>query len=327
MKPLAFATCATQPGLSANDALAATAVEARLGIEVHPAPWNLAGIRWEDFTAVVLRSTWDYHRQATTFNGWLDKIAAAGVPVLNPLALVRWNQSKASLRELAGAGVPTVPTAWIAEGEKPDLAELLARHGWRRAVIKPTVSAAAFGTWTVDLSGLCDADAARFEQQCQRGGTMVQPFVEEILTGGEWSLVFIDGRYRHAVRKRPAPGEFRVQPQYGGTWTSEKPPPLLIAGAERLLRLLAASWSTPLYVRVDLVEVGHAPGFYLVELELIEPVLFFGVDGTAADCFADALGLRLAAGSEVALSPLQPTHRAGAWELMTPAIHPLGRTR
>ena len=123
---------------------------------------------------------------------------------------------------------------------------------------------------------------------------MVQSFLEEIVVSGEWSLILIDGAYSHAIRKRPAENEFRVQPRHGGSWEVEEPPPSLIAAAKRILHLVAAPRSIPFYARVDLVEANHAPGHYLMELELIEPVLFFGASGAAADRFANSLAMHLA---------------------------------
>ncbi len=294
MKPIAFATCVSQPDLSADDALAAAAVEAHLGTEVRAVPWNLPGIRWQDFSAVVLRSTWDYHRQLAAFGGWLVRLAACGAPVFNPVPLLTWNLSKTYLRGLAAGGVSIVPTVWVPQGDCPLLAGLLGSRGWQRAVVKPAVSAAAFGTWTVETGAPSAALDARFKEQCLQGEMMVQPFLEEIVLSGEWSLILIGGTYSHSVRKRPAQNEFRVQSQHGGSWECAEPPPSLIVAANHILRLVAASRSLPFYARVDLVEVNHAPGYYLMEFELIEPVLFFGADGAAADLFANALSGRLA---------------------------------
>ena len=123
---------------------------------------------------------------------------------------------------------------------------------------------------------------------------MVQSFLEEIVVSGEWSLILIDGTYSHAIRKRPARTGFRVQPRHGGSWEPEEPPPALMMAANRILQRVAAPRSMPLYARVDMVETNHAPGYYLMELELIEPVLFFGANGAAAGRFADALAVHLA---------------------------------
>ena len=47
------------------------------------------------------------------FLAWVDGLAAAGVPVVNAPAHLRWNLDKRYLRDLEAAGVPTVPTSWV----------------------------------------------------------------------------------------------------------------------------------------------------------------------------------------------------------------------
>ena len=44
---------------------------------------------------------------------------------------------------------------------------------------------------------------------------MIQPYLPSIETEGETSLLFFGGRFSHAVNKRPVPGEFRIQVQFG----------------------------------------------------------------------------------------------------------------
>ena len=242
----------------------------------------------------MLRSTWDYHRQPAAFSGWIDGLAAGGASVLNPVPLLIWNLSKAYLRGLVADGVSIAPTVWVPQGDGPPLSRILGDRGWRRAVVKPTVSAGAFGIWTVEAGEMSAALDARFSEQCRQGEMMVQSFLEEIIVSGEWSLILIDGTYSHAIWKRPARNEFRVQPRHGGSWEPEELPPSLILAANRILQLVAALRSMLFYARVDLAETSHAPGYYLMELELIEPVLFFGPNGAAVDRFADALAMHLA---------------------------------
>jgi hypothetical protein len=61
--------------------------------------------------------------------------------------------------------------------------------------------------------------------------------------------------------------------------------PLLRAGE----RVLAALDLVPLYARVDLVRNDAEDGFWLMELELIEPTLYLGSDAKAALRFAEFL--------------------------------------
>ena len=220
------------------------------------------------FDVVVLRSNWDYHFAPDQFLAWLDQRERAGVPIWNPPALVRWNLTKRYLCDLGTAGVPVVPTV-VLEDHPEQLPALLHEHGWSRVVVKPLVSASAHDT-TLVLAG----DAARVADAIARGEirqpVLVQPFLEEIRTRGEWSLVFIDGAFTHAVLKHPAATDFRVQPRLGGRAAAARPPAPVLRAAEKVLAALPLA---PLYARVDGIEAGA--GFRVMEVELNEPGLFF----------------------------------------------------
>jgi glutathione synthase/RimK-type ligase-like ATP-grasp enzyme len=281
-----FVTCARWPALSASDAVAARALEAR-GVAVVPVPWNAPGPDPATLDALVLRANWDYHFEPGAFAAWLDGLERDGRRVWNPPALVRWNLSKRYLGELAAAGLPALETVVLdAPAALPDL---LRARGWRSAVVKPLISASAHDTVRVDEAG------AAAVVEALRAGTLrtpaiVQPFVEEITTAGEWSLVFVEGEPTHAVLKRPAAGEFRVQPRLGGTTEVRQPPAAVVAAARRVLAALPAP---PLYARIDGVE--RATGFTVMEVEVNEPGLFFDLAPGAADRFAAAIVSRLAA--------------------------------
>jgi glutathione synthase/RimK-type ligase-like ATP-grasp enzyme len=286
MRRICFVTCRAWPEISESDRLAQRALEAR-GATVAGRAWNGPGAAWGDFDAIVLRSNWDYHFEPDAFLDWLDRVERTGARIWNSPALVRWNLSKAYLLELAAAGVPTVPTV-ILEGETGGgLEAVMAARGWRRIVLKPVVSASAHNTRLVSAATVDEAAAALASGGIRRPA-LVQPFVEEIQTRGEWSLVFIDGGLTHAVLKRPAAGEFRVQPRLGGTVLALALPD----GARAVARAaLAALPGAPLYARIDGVET--AAGFLIMEVEVNEPGLFFPHAPAAADRFAEALLRRL----------------------------------
>lgn len=150
---------------------------------------------------------------------------------------------------------------------------ILKANGWDSAVVKPTVSASAHRLERVFINEA----AVR-----ANGPALVQPFLPEVLSG-EWSLVFIRGQYSHSVLKVPTPGDFRVQSQFGGTAECRRPACGTIGTAQRIVDALAES---PLYARIDGTE--DEDGFVLMELELIELVLFLGL-GSAADRFAESV--------------------------------------
>ena len=250
-------------------------------------PWNGADQRFAEFDAVILRSNWDYHHAVEAFAAWLDQLDAARVPVWNPTRLVRWNLSKRYLLELAAAGVPTVPTVVLEGDAAAQLPALVAQRRWSRAVVKPIVSASAHGTVLIDDGDVTPALDA-LQAGTLRQPVLVQPFVDEIMTRGEWSVVFIDDAITHTVLKRPAPGEFRVQPSHGGSAQALPAPDDVLDAARRALAALPVA---PLYARIDGVETRA--GFQVMEAEVNEPGLAFTLAPAAAEAFAEAICRRL----------------------------------
>lgn len=261
---LAIATHAAGAGAATptGDVLLGAALESR-GHAVEQVAWTDPCVAWEAYDAVVVRSTWDYHLRPREFRAWLGRLEAVETPTVNPAPLLRWNHDKRYLRALQAAGVSIPETVWLGEGERAEVGALRAARGWAAAVVKPTVSASAHGTvlaWSGEVLG----------------PMMVQALVPEIRTRGEWSLVFLGGAYSHAVVKRPAAGDFRVQREHGGTFERAVPPGALVAFARSALGRAA---EPPALARVDAVETGRGP--VLMELEVIEPELFLGPEEAA----------------------------------------------
>jgi len=280
---LALATSAIIRDIHPDDAHFAISLE-RLGIEPIACVWNDPTIDWSRFDAVLIRTTWDYFKHYTAFKQWLDQLP---IPTINNKNLLQWNGDKCYLLELAQQGVDIIPThITTAQG----LNEILAAMAGRELVIKPIVSGGAWHT----LRGVV-GDAA-FEQALtqlpQELDYLVQPFVPEIVTDGEWSVVFFDGQYSHAVIKRAATGDYRVQSDFGGSVEAMEPSASIIASAQQALTATAAiGHADHAYVRVDGVMVdGH---FLLMELEMIEPLLFLTDRPDAAERFASNLRTRL----------------------------------
>ncbi len=290
MPRIALATYATLPGLNDDDRLLVSAL-GKQGIPAVPAVWDSPDVEWGDFQGVLVRSCWDYHRRLPEFLEWIARLERDRQQVLwNPPELLRWNSHKGYLRDLGARGVSIVPTRWVARGEPCGLAEVLRHEGWGEAVVKPAVSASAFGAWSTTLTGAAP-NQPKLDEMLRSGDVLVQPLVPEVRDPGEWSLVFFEGRFSHAVLKRPAAGDYRVQWEFGGSADASKPSRKLIADAERVL---AAVPGDPLYARVD--GVARDGRLALMELELIEPHLFFGWERRAATRLAKAIRRALAAG-------------------------------
>lgn len=239
-------------------------------------------MEWDAFDACVLRSVWDYHLEHEAFVAWLRRLRDLAA-VWNPVELAIWNSHKSYLRELAEAGVPTVPTHWLERGSEVKLAGLLKSLGWEEAVVKPAVDLGA-----LRLHRLARGDPggqANLEHLLAAHDAMVQPFLPSLESRGETSLVYVAGEFSHAVRKRPKDGDFRVQPRWGGSAEAVNPDDDEVSVAERALAELDQA---PLYARVDLVE-GPEGAPCLIELELIDPLLFLRQRPAAAEAMAESI--------------------------------------
>ncbi|WP_222264415.1 ATP-grasp domain-containing protein [Modestobacter marinus] len=245
--------------------IAASALR-QAGLATDLARWDDPGVDWAGYDLAVVRSTWDYAWRLPDFLGW-----AASVPRLrNSAELLRWNTDKTYLRDLARAGLPVVPTVWdlTDAGQLPDAPE------W---VVKPSVSAGSRDTARWDDPAAALAHVA--ELTAAGRTAMLQPYLAEVDTAGETAMLFLGGRFSHAVRKGPLlrRGEgVRQDRDSRGDLRAVEPTAAQREVAQAVLDAVPAlvpGAAAPLYARIDLVP-GPAGRPVLLELELAEPSLF-----------------------------------------------------
>jgi len=276
-----MATCAALPELHPDDRPLIRELEQR-GVLVEGVVWDSA--RGTDVDAVLLRSVWDYHLRVDEFLEWVGRFDLSKT-FWNSPALVTWNAKKTYLRDLAARGVATVPTLWL-DAENIARAEaLLADKGWGEIVVKPAVSASAHDTHRFTAA----RRAAALEHAralTSRGVAMVQPYLASVEGYGERSFIFIDGEYTHAVQR---------QAVLSKPFESEAPAPRVEPSAQEFALCtvtLEALDQRPLYARVDVApDAGGTPR--LMELELIEPRLYFREAPASAARMADVLASSL----------------------------------
>ncbi|HEX5540496.1 MAG TPA: hypothetical protein VFX60_02865 [Micromonospora sp.] len=289
---VALVTCAEIPGLEDDDRLLLGALAAR-GVPAEPVVWDAPDVDWANYELVVLRSPWDYVPRRDEFVAWAQRVPN----LVNPADIIGWNTDKRYLAELAGAGVPVVPTSWIEPGDAwtpPTDGE------W---VVKPAVSAGSKDTGRYDLS---DVEHRRLavehvgRLQAASRLVMVQPYLSAVDSVGETALLYFTGPdgpvFSHAIRKDAmltgpdlgVDGLYKEEKIDARTGTDAE-----LAVAEKVLVAVPGGADRLLYARVDLIPgPGGAP--LLVELELTEPSLFLGYEVGAADRLADAILARLA---------------------------------
>ncbi len=252
--------------------------------ETETVSWKTPSADWNNFDIVLVRTTWDYHLFPKEFVGVIDDIDASRARLENSANLIKWNISKTYLRELADRGVDIVPTIFL--GKNVDAAGLASWQNdlaSKSLILKPVISANSDNTFLLSEISPEAENALRLREY------MVQPFLRSIIDEGEFSLFYFDGEFSHAINKRPKLDDFRVQEEHGGvikTFTANEE---LLSCAEAVIQELD---ETPLYARVDLIR-GNNGKFQLMELELIEPSLYFRFDDKAASMFVSKLNKRM----------------------------------
>lgn len=253
------------------------------GLAAQRVDWADPTVDWSRYRAAVFRTTWDYFVRFDEFTAWLKRVERI-TPLINAPETIWWNLDKHYLADLDARGVAAVPSVYLERGDTRTLGDLLRETGWPEAVIKPCVSGAARNTFRVRASNAAELDQVLAPFRVSEA-FMFQPFVADIVDGGELTLVVIDGMVTHAVRKLPRAGDFRVQDDHGGSWAEYVPGAEEIAFAERAV---AACTPRPLYARADLVR-GPDGTLQLMELELIEPELWLRTHPAAARRMARAI--------------------------------------
>ena len=282
---LVFATCDHQPLITADDQPLADALESR-GVVVTPVPWTeVDPYALVDAPPILLRSTWDYHRVPTMFRTWLQALEDSGRQTFNPPAVARGNVDKIYLKDLDTSGISIPRTRWLDRIDPTSIDRVLEEESWTSAVLKPRIAATAYGTFLVEAGTHLSDDELL---PARASGAMLQEMIPEVVERGEVSLVFLDGRFSHAVVKRAQRGDFRVQKDFGGRVDVAIPSPAVLSFADDVMTHVPA---TCLYARVDVVESSRGP--ILMELELIEPELYFRMVPESADRLAQLLVDRL----------------------------------
>ncbi|MEM1036882.1 MAG: hypothetical protein AAGI14_09010 [Pseudomonadota bacterium] len=254
------------------------AFEAR-GMTIDDVDWADTSQDWSAYEAAIIGTTWDYWDHQDAFLKTLETIETQ-TKLHNPAALVAWNSHKSYLRDLEAKGAKLIPTLWLDEANETTAREAFETLGSDDLVFKRQVGAGASGQHR-----LKSGDPIPHMPHPM----MVQPFLSKIVEEGELSFIFIDGELSHALIKRAAKGDYRIQSSYGGVEEAITPSADDLAAAKAILNTLD---ETPLYARVDMLR-GEDGGLLLMELELIEPYLYPLQGPELGERFAEAMAKRL----------------------------------
>ena len=253
-----------------------------LGWECDFIPWDSASINWDDFDAVIIRSTWDYQQKEKLFFKTLQSIEASSATLYNSLDTVKWNIHKRYLLELERENISIIPTRLYDSFDFEIVSQLFSFFNENKLVIKPCVSANADDTFILEQSKMENLKSV-LEGTFSRKDFLVQPFIKNVKSEGEYSLIYFGNRLSHVLIKTPKNGDFRVQEEHGGILKAiNKPESSLIDFGNKVMRTIPYQC---LYSRVDVVRCSD--NYLLMEVELIEPSLYFNMDPKSPQMFAE----------------------------------------
>lgn len=282
MKRCAFLSMDNLEGFYSNDDLLFAPLKSA-GWQVEEVSWRKADVNWDDYDLVIIRTTWDYQQDPDGFMTCLKNIEASSAQLQNSLNIVQWNISKKYLQELQNQGVPIVPTLWFQSFSLSAVEAGFEQFETQQIVLKPLISANADHTYRLTHETL-RTQVDMLSEVFDKREFMLQPFIPAIVEEGEYSLFYFAGNYSHAILKQPKSGDFRVQEEHGGRLTKVEPNEEMLTTARHCL---AALPEDVFYARVDLV--SYQGEFVVMEIELIEPSLYFNMDPESPQRFVDAL--------------------------------------
>jgi len=283
----AFLTMDDLKGYVSDDVLTITHLH-NAGWTVEMVSWR-KNYNWSQFDVVVIRTTWDYQNDPDTFLSVLESIDSSGTRLENSLELVRWNMQKTYLHDIASKGTCIAPTLWQEQGvDTKKVESFFDQLDSDEIIIKPIIGASAGHAFRLHQSQ-SNAKIPVLEKIFERRAYMVQPFMPNIIKEGEFSLIYFEGVLSHTILKTPRMNDFRVQEEHGGDIRPATAEPELLHISQHVIDSLS---HIPLYARADFVRTEQNT-FALMELELIEPSLYFRMDADSPMRFAHALTTRV----------------------------------
>ncbi len=269
------------------------------GLDIHREVWTDENVNWVNYDLVLLKAPWDYHEKIEAFYNWLDKLNNLSVQLLNSFKIIKWNSDKHYLKDIADKGLNIIPTLYIEKNTSPQFLSFFQQLNTEKLIMKPCISGGAKNTIVLTSDNL-SLHQKNIETLLESEAYMVQPFIKEIETAGEWSFIFFNGIYSHCVVKKPRIGDFRVQHTHGGTIHAVEPDELFIETAKHFVDHFAKGC---LYTRVDGIMVNGK--FLLMELELIDPFLFLSYYEKGFDNYFSALSKMIAENDLIRKSTFQ----------------------
>lgn len=287
-----------EPPFTPDDQIAVTELR-KHGHEVKPIVWNTKIHALLDFDLIIVRSPWDYienDENKSRFMQWINDLEQSGLRIANPAKFMQWMLDKHYLEHINKEGIAVIPTHYYEKGSSLNLLQQFELRG--QFIVKPCISAGGAGLYHIKTAD----DAVKYQMEITNRiktcSYMLQDFIQEITTNGEWSLIFLGGKYSHALHKLPGPNSILVHAERGGSLSfSCQPKKHVIAFANSAYQKVFSAFKKAtqvecdlqlvLYLRLDIIETHSGP--VLIECEGVEPELFFRAKSKSETDFYNAI--------------------------------------
>lgn len=276
LKKIVYLSCNDLDGYVTDDHLTFPELE-KMEWHVDSHSWT-ADIDWKSYDAAIIRTTWDYTERLDEFLEKM-KLISKQTRLVNCLETLQWNSVKTYLKDLKEWGLNPIPTYYEWPETWKNIFEL-----WQtdQIMVKPQVGASSNDTHVITPKSV--PSLPLFRQQ-----PLIQPFRKNIFTEGELSFHFFNGQFSHAVRKVPKPNDYRVQEEHGGLITQFNPSPDLLKDIFHIFQTIEKNLKEPtLFHRIDVI-YNDSMQLEIMEVELVEPSLYFRTNPEAPKNFAAAL--------------------------------------
>lgn len=245
--------------------------------------WSDKSVNWNEYDIAIVRSAWDYIDRYEEFIRVLKKINDSTCRLYNPYKTIVWNSDKNYIFDLEKWGIPVVPTYKTSGIDLNEIKSFFEKNGISEIIFKPVIGGGGADVHRTDIKEMINRHKTLTEKQ-PHYEYLIQPLVESVMTEGEYSFVYIGRELSHVLLKKPAAGNFLSHVMYGGSIEKVIPDEEDILQAEYILNKLVPDY---IYVRLDLLRIDKK--LSVIEVELIEPILFFDLAPGCAGKLARAV--------------------------------------
>lgn len=268
------------------------------GIKGKSVNWDDPTIDWTKPDLCIIKSASNYIFDPKKFQNWAKSVEKT-TPLWNTRKLIQWNQDKHYLKDLEKKGIPMPPSIFVSKSTSEDPHDILQSSNWDEIVIKPTIACGSFGLQRFKSDSV---EAEQYLVKLTKAGyiqellgetismppcdAIIQPYLPEIMNG-EVSVFYYGNKFSHSVLKRAKQNDFRAHPIWGASVEKHIPS---IEEYDVCDAIFDAIGMTE-YVRIDLVNTSNGP--LIIEVELIEPFMFFDLFPDKAENFVDHIELKI----------------------------------